>query len=196
MKLTRINYDNGYLWVDKKAKIKVNDRLYNDLEGIGTYIEHEFGNGIIINYDKRGLVSEDEENVVKIVAQTNLDLLNLLYVEVKEEDIEVEATKAYREYCKEKNITEHLLDSSTFYLGYKAAQAKSNLHEILANFYNYATNGEVCKHEVINKYIESLNKIPNEIEIELGHTEFGSDSRYNIKPLTYTRDNKTYLKVK
>lgn len=46
-------------------------------------------------------------------------------------------------------------------------KAKENLHEILSDFYYYATDGEVCKHETINEFIQSLSqpKMPTHFEV-------------------------------
>ena len=37
-------------------------------------------------------------------------------------------------------------------------KAKENLHKILSDFYFYATDGEVCNHEIINKFIQSISQ--------------------------------------
>ena len=54
--------------------------------------------------------------------------------------------------------------------GFQKAQEieyKNNLHEILSDFYIFATNGEVCKHEVINDYIQSLSQLNKSWQVEL-----------------------------
>ena len=44
----------------------------------------------------------------------------------------------------------------------------ADLGELLSDFYLFATNGEVCDHEVINEFIQSLQqpKMPVEFECE------------------------------
>ena len=64
MKLQRIDYDGGHLWVDKDADINISDYFYTpfELPNIGC------------NYNKHSHVPIE---AVKIVAQTNLDLPNI-----------------------------------------------------------------------------------------------------------------------
>jgi hypothetical protein len=55
--------------------------------------------------------------------------------------------------------------------GYKKAKEKYNadLGELLSDFYLFATNGEVCDHEVINEFIQSLQQpeMPVAFECEI-----------------------------
>ena len=82
--------------------------------------------------------------------------------------------------------------------GYNKAKekAKENLHEILSDFYYYATDGEVCKHETINEFIQSLSqpKIPIGFECEMenkitmdGHTIIGSEPKTTTTPEGHTQ---------
>lgn len=66
-------------------------------------------------------------------------------------------------------------DYDTFEVGYKAgfktAQSLNDkmvsLETILSDFYVYATDGEVCKHEVIKDYIQSLQQTSWDVEVEM-----------------------------
>ena len=63
--------------------------------------------------------------------------------------------------------------------GYNKTKEKYNadLGELLSDFYLFATNGEVCDHEVINEFIQSLQqpKMPVAFECE---ESVDSDSMY------------------
>ena len=82
-----------------------------------------------------------------------------------------------------------------FIEGYNKAKEKYNadLGELLSNFYLFATNGEVCDHEVINEFIQSIQQSKTPVEFECESTQYtvGEMSKLplgtvNQKPKTTT----------
>lgn len=76
-----------------------------------------------------------------------------------------------------------------FKKGYNKAKENYNadLGELLSDFYLFATNGEVCDHEVINEFIQSLQqpKMPVEFECEEIYCGYMEDEAL-MKPKTTT----------
>lgn len=81
-----------------------------------------------------------------------------------------------------------------FIKGYN--KAKENLHEILSDFYYYATDGEVCKHETINEFIQSLSqpKTPVAFECDTEITHIGNGT-YSMDAMDLPLTNLNPIKV-
>lgn len=203
MKLTRINYDNRYLWLSKNhlTEYPINKTIYS------------FRYKDIVDFSLVGT----QENLYlnecfEVKGQTNLSIPNVPFIEIGEEDVDLLAIPLAEKYVTEsKDFKAEGISNyqngifNGFIEGYKAAKEKyAYTEEDLrkAMDYEYDMRKEFDKYGTTKKsrekFFASLNTPPNEIEIEmeLGHAEFGSDNRYNTKPITYTKDNKTYLKVK
>jgi hypothetical protein len=206
MKLTPIKYQEGWLYVDKEATIQQGD----------LYLEHTQ-----IKPDRFELYKCNHfisiENSFKVVAQRNLSLPNIPYIEEVEEDVnigklaELHTLKMLDEY-KSSN-------SNSFIEGYKAAQYKGGYSEsdmekaiqfgidITAKHTTptYGTNFDKVEDDK-NTYIQSLNQPKENIEIITkcsmcsmidGHKlSCITESLRNQTPVTYRKDGKTFLKVK
>lgn len=197
MKVQKIKYQEGWLYVDKKAKIINGDTFLTD--------------------DNRIEICAEDWNARewhrKIVAQSpNLSLPNIPYIEEVEEDIEKLAMDELKNkwahlylfgYPKRPFPTNYENDLNNVMIGYyKAAQSKGGYSEadiekaiqfgidITAKHTTptYGTNFDKVEDDK-NTYIQSLNQPKESIEIEMynGNTN---------EPIQYLKDGKTFLKVK
>jgi hypothetical protein len=217
MKLTPIKYQEGWLYVDKEADVKSGDLFeldYANYPKMGIYLlENEEDASYIYegkrwinhiwnlsnNYNSKELV---EANWNKIVAQRNLSLPNIPYIE------EVDEAKQFisDEWAKED-------EDSKFWIkvGYKAAQSKGgysedDLREAFKAGQNYENEQNYDDAPDEDEYIQSLNQPKENIEIITkcsmcsmidGHKMgCNTESLRNQTPVTYRKDRKTFLKVK
>jgi hypothetical protein len=130
MRLQRINYKGGYLWVDKEALIT--DYFYKETTKEVFFETHP---------KRLEVINKQKKFRFKIVAQTNLNLENIPHVEIGEEDnIEALGVKflinngwehlSVRGSIPEKPYpTSFVADLTRWCEGYKAAQAKGNYSE-------------------------------------------------------------------
>lgn len=203
MKLTRINYNGGYLWVDKESDI------------IGWFYREDTKEVFFDDHIKRlEVINKQRKFRFKIVAQTNLDLPNIPYVEIGEEGIELLAELKYKEQSEEFEDSDefNLFDKSIllkigFIEGYKAAKEKYAYTESdmeTAVCFGMALemlkfdSGRLSNTEEFKGFLETLNQPPNEIEIEMVGITNGSDKYLLCKlmPVAYIKEGKSYLKVK
>lgn len=99
----------------------------------------------------------------------------------------------------EKLVREHfeldkeLNNPSSFKAGYN--KAKENLHKILSDFYFYATDGEVCNHEIINEFIQSLSqpKMPIEFDCKMYWWDNEGSGNWVIDTTTNSQGHKVWL---
>jgi hypothetical protein len=77
--------------------------------------------------------------------------------------------------------------------GYNKAKEKYNadLGELLSNFYLFATNGEVCDHEVINEFIQSIQQSKTPVEFECESTQYTVDEMSKLPLGTVNQKPKT-----
>ena len=193
MKLQRIDYQNGYLWVDKKAKIKVGD----------TYVLIATDGIDDPTYLVRVLESNYKPFGYKVIVQSpNLSIPNVPYVEF-EEDVDAALEKEFN--CK-KDLFQ-AKEWGWMKRAYKAAQSKGRYSEddLKTKMKKWCMNPDM--HLWVIDFIKSLNQPPLEIEIEMekifypkngepSTVQSGWGEPFNYKPVTYMRDGKTYLKVK
>ena len=189
--LKRIDYNGGYLWVDKTS---------NGIAGWSS---------TCLCYNTDGRVGQAENNQSrKIVAQTNLSIPNVPYVEF-EENIVYKGLQAAWSYLtalgyfnkpsEEGERVEKLL------LNALAAQSKGRYSEedIEAAIHNaqsasnlHTEDDVLISRKFLEQYFKSLNQPPLEIEIEMyNESEYIKNSPTAFYK-TYERDGKTYLKRK
>jgi len=218
MKLTPIKYQEGWLYVDKKAPVKLDGYPYIVLERLTTG-EYEL-------WQVDNANDTDPKTQWLIVAQSpNLFLPNIPYIEEVEESIESLAHKVMMNYLTNdnpngdfKHSTIGADDNKNWWIaGYKAAQSKGGgyseadlrkAYEAGIHF-NEESNESFGATESKWKwdtFIESINQ-PKEIEIEMEKifypknsepttVEVGHGCLFNYKPVTYQKDGKKLLKLK
>lgn len=206
MKITRIDYNGGYLWVDNTA-------THADK---GSWVI-EMHNPIVKSVCKvtgRHLLKQGGYNDKLIVAQTNLSIGNVPYVEF-EQNVEVSLINSYK-----KVVGEQLNHHELKLIKWLAAQSKGRYSDddIEAAIHNaqsasnlHTEDDVLISRKFLEQYFKSLNQPPIEIEIQtkqvcgdmscLRMSLNGEDSTccgdsIITVPVTYTRDGKTYLKVK
>jgi len=196
MKLTPIKYQEGWLYVDSEPII-------------GDLAYHKFQPYLFkITEANQGIAKDCK----KIVAQRNLSLPNIPYVEDVEESIESLAHKVMMNYLTDGNPEGDFKHSTIgadenknwWIAGYKAAQSKGGYseadlrkaiemaRETVPNRLNHPEDGFESEYDE-DEIIQSLNQ-PKEIEIEM--EEIHGIDRWNTYPITYQKDGKTFLKVK
>ena len=206
MKLTRKNYNGGYLWVDMSP---------NGIAGWSS---------TCICYNSDGKIGQSENNQSrKIVAQTNLELPNVPYIEIVNEDtwikldvIAGEILVNYKSKISDNTVLNKISSKALRHLiieGYKAAREKYAYTEEdlkrcffasreVVSIVNESTLAKDLKPKYsFNSFLETINQPPSEIEIEVEQVlkaKGNSDTwnEYDYRLATYTKDNKTYLKVK
>jgi hypothetical protein len=67
----------------------------------------------------------------------------------------------------------------------------ADLGELLSNFYLFATNGEVCDHEVINEFIQSIQQSKTPVEFECESTQYTVDEMSKLPLGTVNQKPKT-----
>ena len=152
--LKKINYGNGYLWVDvDKVRIAGCKYLGQGFNGLNVFTWH----------DEQKKQFPNHKGV--IVAQTNLYLPNIPYVEVGEEDVEALAEKVYPPTGQSVgNINRERRIGFTE--GYKTAQAKGKYSDedmeaavcfgIVLNQFKY-DEGKLSDTEEFKGFLQSLN---------------------------------------
>jgi hypothetical protein len=204
--LTRIDYNGGYLWVNKEAECPIGEYLY--LEKGGLYETHI----VTINYGRQ----QNSGDGFKVVAKSpNLSIPNVPYVEFVENIerlAEIEANKeewdfdspygnGYNDFIN--GFTKgHLIAQS------KGRYSEEDLREAIVKSALSETDNLIDRCDEI---IQSLNQPPQEIEIETkqvcgnmsclrmalnGENSTCCGESIVTIPITYMRDGKTYLKVK
>lgn len=158
----------NYLLVVDDSEIKEDDWVIDENESIA-------------KADKRFIFNCDHEFYKfwrKIIAHLPLNNspilqgVDLLPPLEQEDDVEKLADETYPKTYYSGIYVDGWLKAG-FIKGYN--KAKENLHEILSDFYYYATDGEVCKHETINEFIQSLSqpKMPTHFECEYHEINWG-----------------------
>jgi hypothetical protein len=150
----------NYLLVVDDSEIKEGDWCYNEYQK--TISKFMIGVGI-------GLC---KKNIAHLPLNNSPVLEGVPLLPPLEDEVE-RLVKEHWEKDKELN------NPSSFKSGYNKGKENYNadLGEFLSDFYLFATNGEVCDHEVINEFIQSLQqpKIPVAFECE---ESVDSDSMY------------------
>jgi hypothetical protein len=205
-----IDYNGGQIYVDKKAEIKAEDIVYQiNLGEVMTSVNQIHDCWKVVaqspNLSLEGIpYVEIEEDVVEIARK-----MGIIFQNEREELLFKIAYKAALAWFK---------------IGYKAASAKKYTHEDILAAYNagnmYA-KGTVAQAQeyrldtflkslqpkVVSIEVEMEKKSSEDIQIELGiygHDEGLTEREYEdykskhsiFKPKTYTKDGKTFLKVK
>jgi hypothetical protein len=208
MKLRKIEYQSGYLWVDETR--------YSDHGGL-FYVTGGIGMATGINQGNM----PNNHYCFKVVAQSpNLSLPNIPYLEVEEyESIEAYLIEhGYTEEEKSIPSFRRLAEQSQWTKGYKSASVKKWSDEDMFGFAEeYAEYILKCEaSKVINpsdaklylsnpmnlkKRKYSLQPKIESVEIEMEQklvVKGNSDcfNEYDYKPITYQKDDKTFLKVK
>jgi hypothetical protein len=209
MKLTRIDYNGGYLWVDKEAECPIGEYLY--LEKGGLYETHI----VIINYGRQ----QNSGDGFKVVAKSpNLSIPNVPYVEFEEEDAIIAMGKKQINDSALVLENEKLIALTWYIRGFEANKGRYSEADLEAAVAFGITlerfkddKGRLSNDEEFKGFKESLNQQPQEIEIETKqvcgnmsclrmalnnkNSTCCGESIVTI-PITYMRDGKTYLKVK
>ena len=193
MKLTPIKYQEGWLYVDKSVD-KHNGLFY--VNG---------GIGLSVGVHEGKMPKNDY--CFKIVAQRNLSLPNIPYIEEVEEDEDDKIWNSIPSINKGDGI-EQMYFGDGYYVGYKAAQSKGGYSEAdIRKAFNVGfktAKGVENPYTVERNFIQSLNQ-PKEIEVEMdydpiygkrGAWTFGDYELTTKVPVTYQKDGKTFLKVK
>ena len=217
--ITPIPYNGGTIWVDKKGEIKQGDTVYRFYQDGDSHI----GESLPASDNLKRL---KDDRVWKVIAQSiNLSIPNIPYVEI-EEDESVAIRDEADAYCNQFDTSEneellnyyHVHDA--FLEGYKAASAKKLSEEDLRKAFEAGRQCEIfnkslneddyiqsLQPKVVSIEIEMENKTNEDIQIELGiygHDEGLTEKEYEdykyknsiLKPITYSKDGKTFLKVK
>ncbi len=203
MILKAIKYKKGAVFVDEQAEIKEGD----------WYAEHTQVKPDRFDVFKRSIDDNSIENSFKIVAQHNLSIPDIAYVELEEDVNEI----ARRHLTGLGSIGILQTDQRTtverhncFVLGYKAAQAKKWTNEDMkicwnsahdAGWYIGAENPDPKTDKPAFEYLDDLiNYLKPEVDsIELDVGIVTDDNLiyvHHIVPFTYQKDGKVFLKVK
>lgn len=212
MKLDRIDYNGGEIWVDKEAKIKVGD----------TYVLIATDGIDEPTYLIRVLESNYKPFGFKVVAQsiTNPSYIDgVPFVEVGEESVEDKARLMMMNYLTDGNPNGDFKKSTIgadenirwWIKGYKAAQAKQfteeDLRYAINRVYNYVDGDGWSRDYITEEVFKELKPKVSSIEIEM-ITEWwdnnlncwvgaeDDDTQHSREvPKTYQKDGKTFLKV-
>lgn len=214
MILHAIDYNGGQIWVDKKAKVSLKDTVFIvDSVGIVDYITKS---GLIILRFEKSFFTETYDGAIKIVAQSpNLSLPNIPYVEIEEDD-SLEAyfiEHGYKEDERRIPSFIRVAKNSQWTKGYKAASANKYKEEDLRKAI-YMAWDRIVDTKNVDDIIQSLRPKVVSIEVEMketgaicktcnnqgvrhcAHPEECGACEPIVEPVTYTKDGKTFLKVK
>ena len=211
MEFHAIDYNGGQVYVDKEVPITKGTLFYHPDWGV-TVAEDKVINTKDISH--------------KITGQSpNLSIPNIPYVEIEEDDETIYSlarTHVHSEYPNLKG-GESAAMIDCFIEGYKASSAKKYSEEDLSGYIDwcsnkgysydrsfgwYHSNGHRPNNsELLRLYLQSLQPKVVSIEVEEEWTDDGDTNHdeggtlpgiiesYKI-PITYTKDGKTFLKVK
>jgi hypothetical protein len=209
--MKKITTPQGIIVVDESAEIKEDDWFYNDwCKGI--FINQYAHKATLNNYSNAVHLPDNQflqnkSNCYKIIDTINHSISLDVPMVIVEDAVEKEANTLYKKYCEDKNIDYHLLDSSVFYLGYKASQQKGYSEEDLRKAISMA----ICAIDPTiigsayyileeNKIINSLKQESIELDMEVDTTEIDNCNKFNretgcILPHCKCEDG-TLLKIK
>jgi len=177
MKHKLIKTEN-YLLVLDDSKIKVNDWVYS-IDGVHQWF---------------GLILKTEPLPKKIIAHLPLNNspilqgVDLLPPLEQEDDVEKLALTIFPRH-ENWTLNSDNSDKRPIWIGgYNKAKEKYNadLGELLSDFYLFATNGEVCDHEVINEFIQSLQQPKTPVGFECEWTTKQMPEFHQDEPKTTT----------
>lgn len=212
MKLDKINYNGGEIWVDKEATLNVGDYYINNEDKVLLY------QGCLPTYHYL--------NSVKVVAQsiTNPSYIDgVPFVEVGEDDEQIISKFSFQEIAYNNDLTVRELNAykNGVVFGYKAAQAKQFTEEDMRKAFQagqelgkndalFHATDRISRHEYestpdeddfINSLKPKVSSIEIEMEVKLPNGLIpaimtGNDVSSFLVPITYQKDGKTFLKVK
>jgi len=189
MKLTPIKYQEGWLYVDKEAKIKVSDWAYSvqiKVAGIVNLISEKDDIDDLFSFSEEAQldIQSSRNNFWKVCGQSpSLSLPNIPYIEEVEESIESLAHKVMMNYLTNgnpdgdfKHSTIGADDNKNWWIaGYKAAQSKGGYSEAdLRKAYEAGIHFNEESNESFgpteskwkwDTFIESINQPKENIEI-------------------------------
>jgi len=165
----------NYLLVVDDSKIKQNDWCI-------------YRTGEVIHY----LVKLNTDNLKKIIAHLPLNNSPVLKGVPLLPPLEDEVLELVQAYVINTPDNESLRVYA-FIEGYNKAKEKYNadLGELLSNFYLFVTNGEVCDHEVINEFIQSIQQSKTPVEFECELTQYTVDEMSKLPLGTVNQKPKT-----
>lgn len=203
MKLDRIDYNGGEIWVDKEADLHGKVYAPNIGKIIGTIWDGSATDKKIKKFlDLKVIVAQSITNPSYIDG--------IPFVEVGEDDWEIEKMgyAAADEGGEKTSAGYHMTAKIYWVKGYKTAQAKQFTEEDMRKaweagvHFNEESSESFGPIESVNKwdnFINSLKPKVSSIEIEMNDKFIPVDqfnSNFKAKPITYQKDGKTFLKVK
>jgi len=219
-----IDYQQGKILVDEQAEIKEGDWVWyhHPKQDLDMSSVHKVINPNHSLHEPSHRVHFDTgfgviEGCLKIIAQTsNLNIEGIPVVEV-EEGVEKLSNNHFKDYWKKEDGTEmkgdeisaeqmagYLCEVSAFIAGYKAAQPKKYTEDDLRKAIAEARmSGQGLSKLTDNEIIKSLQPKIESVEVEttqenLGEVFNGRSSHImwgDIKPITYQKDGRTFLRV-
>jgi hypothetical protein len=148
----------NYLLVVDDSEIKQNDFFYGVADGsIKPFIEIADENIVeIVTWQLNVVGKSPNKKIIFHLPLNNSPVLEGVPLLPPLKDEVVELAQAYVINTPDNDP----LRVFAFIEGYNKAKEKYNadLGELLSDFYFFATNGEVCDHEVINEFIQSLQQ--------------------------------------
>jgi hypothetical protein len=160
MKHNIIKTEN-YLLVVDDSEIKYDDHFIDEYKML---------------YMLKNESTEKYKSVKKVISHLPLNNSPILEGVPLLPPLEDEVERLVKEHWEK---DKELNNPSSFKSGYNKAKEKYNadLGELLSDFYLFATNGEVCDHEVINEFIQSLQQPEMPVAFECEES-VDSDSMY------------------